>query len=171
MRRTLAVGIAALAAVGSAHAAQSPAPIEVFVSVEAANGVPLEGLTAEDFEAVAKRLSQDPGAQTNGGDLGWFRPDIFVDHHFSDAVVALKKGQYTKTPVRTRFGWHVVKVEDGPRAVANAERYKELDDSAREALRQRTAQLRIEEVTQRLSEKAKVASPSGNAAAVARAAK
>src|SRR5262249_44607237 len=85
----------------------------------------------EDFEAVAKRLSQDPGAQANGGDLGWFRPDIFVDHHFSDALVALKKGQYTKTPVRTRFGWHLIELEDGPRAVANAEAYKDLDDSAK----------------------------------------
>lgn len=110
----------------------------------------------EDFEAVAKRLSQDPGAQANGGDLGWFRPDIFVDHHFSDALVDLKKGQYTKVPVRTRFGWHLIKVEDGPRAVANAESYQALDDSAKEALRQRAAQIKIEEVTQRLAAQAKV---------------
>lgn len=113
----------------------------------------------EDFVALAKRISQDPGGQTTGGDLGWFRPDIFIDHNFTDALVSLRKGQYTKTPVRSRFGWHVILLEDGPRQVQNPESYDALDDSAKEALRQRTAQLRIEEVTSRLAAAAKVSGP------------
>jgi peptidyl-prolyl cis-trans isomerase C len=90
----------------------------------------------EDFAELAKQYTQDPGGQNNGGDIGWFRPDIFIDHYFSDAVVKLKKGEYNKTPVRTRFGWHVIKIEDGPRPVANPGTFDALDDNAKQALRQ-----------------------------------
>lgn len=117
----------------------------------------------EDFAAVAKRYTQDPGGQENGGDLGWFRPDIFVDHHFSDAVVALKKGEYSKAPVRSRFGWHVVKLEEGPRPVAKPLPYDQLDDGSHEALRQRTAQLKIEELTASLTKGAKITGPGATA--------
>jgi peptidyl-prolyl cis-trans isomerase C len=123
----------------------------------------------EDFAAVARTATQDPGGQNNGGDLGWFRPDIFVDHHFTDALAQLKKGDYTRAPVKTRFGWHLLKVEDGPRVVSNAESYETLDDSAKEALRQKTVQLRIETLTAQLAAKARLGGP--GAGAVARAAK
>lgn len=123
----------------------------------------------EDFATVAKTATQDPGGQNNGGDLGWFRPDIFVDHHFTDALASLKKGEYTKEPVKTRFGWHLLKVEDGPRVVTNAETFDQLDDSAKEALRQKTVQQRIETLTTQLAGKAKLGGPGANA--VARAGK
>ena len=118
----------------------------------------------EDFAEVAKHYTQDPGGQANGGDLGWFRPDIFVDHNFADAVAALKKNEYSKTPLRTRFGWHVVKVEDGPRPVQNAQPYEALDDGAKQALRQKTAQLKLEGLTTRLAAAAKVTGPGAGAA-------
>jgi len=113
----------------------------------------------EDFVALAKVYTQDPGGQNNGGDLGWFRPDIFVDHNFSDAVVALKKGEYNKTPVRTRFGWHIIKIEDGPRPVQNPQPYDALDDNTKQALRQKTAQIKLENLTARLSANAKLSGP------------
>lgn len=113
----------------------------------------------EDFAALAKHTTRDPGGQNDGGDLGWFRPAIFVDHHFNDAVESLKKGEYTKTPVRTRFGWHVVKLEDGPRAAENVTPFDQLEDNIKDALRQKTAQLKIEELTARLSAKAKITGP------------
>lgn len=125
----------------------------------------------EDFVSVAKRYTLDPGGQQNGGDLGWFRPDVFVDHHFSDAVEALKKGQYTKTPVRSRYGWHVIKLEEGPRAVANPEPYEALSDAAREALRQRTAQLKIEELSAQLTKGAKITGPGAAGSTTARSSK
>ena len=109
-----------------------------------------------DFVALAKASTQDPGGQSNGGDLGWFRPDIFVDHNFCDAVVGLKKGQISK-PFRSRFGWHVVKVEDGPRKVVKPESFEALTDPAKEAIRQKTAQLQLEALTQKLAASAKVA--------------
>lgn len=63
-----------------------------------------------DFAALAKKYSTDPAA-SSGGDLGWFGRNDMVPA-FAAAAFALKPGQYTKTPVKTEFGWHVIEVED-----------------------------------------------------------
>jgi peptidyl-prolyl cis-trans isomerase C len=63
-----------------------------------------------DFATLAKKYSIDPGAGS-GGDLGYFGHDDMVKE-FADAAFALPAGQYTKAPVKTEFGWHVIKVED-----------------------------------------------------------
>jgi len=65
----------------------------------------------QKFEALAKKLSKDPGSKANGGDLGWFNPQQMVPP-FSQAVVALKNGEMTETPVQSQFGWHVILRED-----------------------------------------------------------
>ncbi len=62
------------------------------------------------FEDLAKAKSTDPAAQ-NGGDLGYFTAAEMVKP-FADAAFALEKGTYSKTPVQTEFGWHVIFVED-----------------------------------------------------------
>lgn len=62
------------------------------------------------FEELAKQ-SKDPGSAANGGDLDWAPPGAFVKP-FSDAMVALQKGQVTQTPVQTQYGYHVIKLED-----------------------------------------------------------
>ncbi|HNR22797.1 MAG TPA: peptidylprolyl isomerase [Steroidobacteraceae bacterium] len=62
------------------------------------------------FETLAKRESLD-SSKENGGDIGWFTPDRMVPQ-FSAAVVALEKGQYTKAPVQTQYGWHVIRLDD-----------------------------------------------------------
>jgi len=62
------------------------------------------------FEELAKQ-SKDPGSAANGGDLDWASPASFVKP-FSDAMVALQKGQITETPVKTQYGFHVIKLED-----------------------------------------------------------
>ncbi|MBI1890624.1 MAG: peptidylprolyl isomerase [Burkholderiales bacterium] len=62
------------------------------------------------FEDLAKQ-SKDPGSAANGGDLDWNPPAAFVKP-FSDAMVSLKKGEITDTPVKTQFGFHVIKLED-----------------------------------------------------------
>jgi peptidyl-prolyl cis-trans isomerase C len=64
-----------------------------------------------NFESIAKRETMDEGSKASGGDLGWFTPDRMVKP-FSDAVLGLKKGEYTRTPVKTQYGWHVIKLED-----------------------------------------------------------
>jgi peptidyl-prolyl cis-trans isomerase C len=63
-----------------------------------------------NFATLAKKYSSD-GSAKSGGELGWFSPDQMVPE-FSKAVEQLKKGEYTKTPVHTQFGWHVIQLED-----------------------------------------------------------
>lgn len=60
----------------------------------------------KDFAELAKKYSIGPSAKS-GGDLGWFMPQRMVKP-FADAVIALQDGQYTKEPVQTQFGWHVI---------------------------------------------------------------
>jgi peptidyl-prolyl cis-trans isomerase C len=64
-----------------------------------------------DFAALAKKESKDEASAAKGGELDWFRPDQMVKP-FSDAVLALEKGQMTQAPVQSRFGWHVIRLED-----------------------------------------------------------
>ena len=64
-----------------------------------------------DFAKLAKEKSIDPAGKDSGGDLGWFTKDQMVPE-FANAAFALKKGQFTKTPVKTRFGWHIIKLVD-----------------------------------------------------------
>jgi peptidyl-prolyl cis-trans isomerase C len=63
------------------------------------------------FEDLAKKQSKDPGSGANGGDLDWAAPGNFVKE-FSDAMVALNKGQYTQTPVKSQFGFHIIRLDD-----------------------------------------------------------
>ena len=63
------------------------------------------------FEKIAKEKSIDQGSAARGGDLSWASPSNYIKP-FSDAMVALKKGQVTKTPVKTQFGYHVIKMVD-----------------------------------------------------------
>jgi len=63
------------------------------------------------FEDLAKKYSQDPGSAKNGGALDWSDRRAFVPA-FSDALASLKKGETTKTPVKTQFGYHIIRLDD-----------------------------------------------------------
>jgi peptidyl-prolyl cis-trans isomerase C len=63
------------------------------------------------FDVLAKKYSIDPGSKNNGGDLNWFTSEKMVKP-FSEAVAKLTKGEYTKEPVQTQFGWHVIRLDD-----------------------------------------------------------
>lgn len=63
------------------------------------------------FEEVARKNSKDEGTRERGGDLDWNVPAAF-DKAFSDAMLKLEKGQVTSEPVHTRFGFHVIQLED-----------------------------------------------------------
>ncbi len=70
----------------------------------------------EDFAKLAKEYSTDEATKENGGDLGYFQPSDMVDE-FSSAVRELKKGEYTKEPVKTQYGYHIIlKVDEKEKA-------------------------------------------------------
>lgn len=63
------------------------------------------------FEEIAKKSSKDPGSGANGGDLDWANASSYVPE-FSAAMVKLTKGQLTETPVKTQFGYHIIRLDD-----------------------------------------------------------
>lgn len=98
------------------------------------------------FEKLAQQKSRDSSAQ-NGGDLGWNVPAAYVKP-FADALVGLKKGEYTKTPVQTQFGWHVIKLED----VKDAPKFEEIKPQ----LTQRLQQQQLQQMANELRAKAEI---------------
>jgi peptidyl-prolyl cis-trans isomerase C len=64
-----------------------------------------------NFEDLAKEKSKDTGTAEKGGDLEWSNPSRYVQP-FADALPKLSKGQYSEVPVKTDFGYHVLKLED-----------------------------------------------------------
>ena len=63
------------------------------------------------FEDIAKKQSKDPGSGAKGGDLDWANPSSYVPE-FTEALLKLNKGQTTDAPVKSQFGYHVIRVDD-----------------------------------------------------------
>ncbi len=63
------------------------------------------------FEDLAKKNSKDPGSGANGGDLDWAAAGSYVPE-FSGAMIKLEKGQMTDAPVKSQFGFHIIRVDD-----------------------------------------------------------
>lgn len=101
----------------------------------------------EDFAAVARRLSTDPGAR-DGGDLGFFKRADMVPE-FAEAAFTMKPGELS-APVKSPFGWHIIKVEERRAAPVPS-----FEDS-RQQLRQQMLQEQVDAVVQRVRAAAKV---------------
>ncbi|GJJ01942.1 MULTISPECIES: peptidylprolyl isomerase [unclassified Duganella] len=99
------------------------------------------------FEELAK-VSKD-GSANNGGDLGWMTPGKLVKP-FADAMVALKNGEITQTPVKTEFGFHVIKLEES--RATKLPSLEEVKGQVAEALQQR----KIAAFRDELTKKAKI---------------
>ncbi|SNY92332.1 peptidyl-prolyl cis-trans isomerase C [Cohaesibacter sp. ES.047] len=115
---------------------------------DAAKDVIKELDEGKDFVELAKEKSTGPSA-TNGGDLGFFGQGQMVPP-FEAAAFALEKGAYTKEPVKTQFGWHVILAED------KREQPKPSFDQVRDQLRTVLAQKMFAEKLAELKAKAKV---------------
>ena len=102
-----------------------------------------------DFAELARKNSKDPGSKERGGDLDWNVPGAF-DKTFSDAMVKLQKGQFTETPVQTRFGFHIIQLDDVRQTRFPA--YAEV----RPRIQQQLTQNKIDELIRGLRAKAKV---------------
>lgn len=101
------------------------------------------------FEELAAKNSKDPGSKDRGGDLDWHGPGDF-DRAFSEAMMKLEKGKFTETPVRTRFGFHIIQLED-----VRSGRFPSLAE-VRPRIQQQLTQLRIDGLVKSLRGKAKV---------------
>ncbi len=89
-----------------------------------------------DFAETAKERSTGPSGPS-GGDLGWFSPEQMVKP-FSDAVIELDDGAYSKEPVQTQFGWHVILRED------SRDNEPPPLDSVRDTVKQRIEQQKLQ---------------------------
>ncbi len=101
-----------------------------------------------DFAELARERSLGPSAE-EGGDLDYFVRDNMVPE-FATAAFAMEIGQYSSDPVRTEFGWHVIKVED--RRAEGAASFEEMQDELRESA---TREL-LDEFLQTLRERAEI---------------
>jgi len=101
------------------------------------------------FEELAGKNSKDPGSKERGGDLDWHNPGDF-DKQFSEAMMKLEKGKYTETPVRTRYGFHIIQLED-----VRSGRFPALAE-VRPRIQQQLVQSRIDELIRGLRAKAQV---------------
>ncbi|MBI5526508.1 MAG: SurA N-terminal domain-containing protein [Deltaproteobacteria bacterium] len=99
------------------------------------------------FEDLAKSESADPGSKDKGGDLDWFERGRMV-REFDEAVFSLKKGEMTQAPVKSTFGFHVIRLDDIKEAVD-----VKLDDVQGEIARKMTEEERSQAAAREAAEK------------------
>jgi peptidyl-prolyl cis-trans isomerase C len=101
-----------------------------------------------NFEELAKKNSKDPGSGANGGDLDFAAPGSYVPE-FSQAMVKLKKGEMTPEPVKSQFGYHIIRLDDTREA-----QFPPFDD-VKGQLKQRMEQQRLATFRDEIRVKAK----------------
>ncbi len=108
-----------------------------------------------NFEQIAKEKSKDPGSAPNGGDLGWVSDKSLVPE-FSKAMVQLKKGQITDKPIKTQYGWHIIKMDDVRDVKAPG--MEEIKDQLKQMITadQNWQKAKFSELMQKLRAKAKI---------------
>ena len=100
------------------------------------------------FEDLAKEKSKDPGSGANGGDLDFAKPENYVPE-FGQAMTKLKKGEMTETPIKTQFGWHIIKLEETREA-----QFPEFD-AVKGELQKRIGQAKLQKFQEELMKAAK----------------
>jgi peptidyl-prolyl cis-trans isomerase C len=113
-----------------------------------------KGLIAElkkgaKFDELATKNSKDTGSAQRGGDLDWNVPGTF-DKQFSEAMVKLEKGKYTDAPVKTRFGFHIIQLDD-----VRPAKFAAIGE-VRPRIQQMLVQNKIEQLIKGLRAKAKI---------------
>jgi peptidyl-prolyl cis-trans isomerase C len=100
------------------------------------------------FEELAKKNSKDTGSAKNGGDLDFAKPESYVPE-FGGALTKLKKGEMTDTPVKSQFGWHIIRLDDTRDAAFPA------FDDVKAQIKQRIEQVKMQGFQEELRAKAK----------------
>lgn len=115
---------------------------------EEAKGLITQIKGGADFAELAKKHSTDKGSGANGGDLDFAKPDAYVPE-FGGALTKLKKGEMTAVPVKSQFGWHVIRLDDTREAS-----FPGFDD-VKGQIKQRMEQVRMQQFQEELRAKAK----------------
>jgi peptidyl-prolyl cis-trans isomerase C len=97
-----------------------------------------------NFDELAKAKSKDPSAQQNSGDLGFFKKEAMVPE-FSTAAFAMEPGTYSKTPVKSQFGWHVIEVVEKRK---NDPTFEEMEPQLREDIARKIVTSMLENARQ-----------------------
>jgi peptidyl-prolyl cis-trans isomerase C len=118
-------------------------------SEDDAKGVLADLRKGAKFDEIAQKRSLDEGTRPKGGDLDWNVPSNF-DKAFADAMVKLEKGKMTEAPVRSRFGFHVIQLDD-----VRPVNFPKLDQ-VKQQIQQRIAGQRVDNMIRDLRAKAKV---------------
>lgn len=105
------------------------------------------------FDAAAKEFSKDPGSKENGGDLGWFRAQVMVPE-FGEALKTMKKGDVSSAPVKTQFGYHIIKLADVRETPIDSLEVSK--DRIKESLTEVKLRAKIEEIQQKIKIEYKV---------------
>lgn len=101
------------------------------------------------FEDIAKKQSKDPGSGAKGGDLDWANPSNYVPE-FAQAMLKLNKGQMTDAPVKSQFGYHIIRVDD-----TRAAQLPKLDE-VKPQISQQLTQQKLQKFQEDLRAKAKI---------------
>jgi peptidyl-prolyl cis-trans isomerase C len=134
---------------GNAQAEEEVRARHILVPTEAEARTALADLNrGQSFEEVARRMATGPGTR-EGGDLGWFKRGDMVPP-FAEAAFALQPGQLSPAPVRTQFGWHVIRVDERRRTQGPS------FDDAREQVRQALLQEEVGAAVERLRNSVRV---------------
>jgi peptidyl-prolyl cis-trans isomerase C len=105
-----------------------------------------------DFAKLARTLSSDKGSAAKGGDLDWFAPGAMVKP-FGEALAGLKPNEYTKTPVQTQYGWHVIQL------LGTRDRTPPAFDAVKDQLKQIVMQKRFKSYSDDMLKAAKIDPP------------
>ena len=100
------------------------------------------------FEDLATKNSKDTESATKGGDLDWAKPASYVPE-FATALQGLKKGEMTDAPVKTQFGYHIIKLED-----TRAAQFPAFDE-VKDKVKQQMEQVKLQEYQEKLRKAAK----------------
>ncbi len=107
----------------------------------------------EDFAKLAKENSEDPGSKENGGDLGFFSADMMVPE-FSEVAFNTKPGTFTKEPVKSQFGYHIIRVDE--KKEAHDQTFEEVKDQITEQLTENQLREKFQEMMDKLKKEAKI---------------
>lgn len=98
-----------------------------------ANDIEAQLKKGAKFTDLAKKYSIDPGSKANGGELGWSDGSNYVPE-FTAAIKTLKKGQYTTSPIKSQFGFHIIKLNDVKTGGADFPAFDKIKDQIKQQI-------------------------------------